>query len=128
MNKIKSITRGQVILCFLILIAIGGVYFGIKKMSSNSIDDYKSFEKELKSATKNYLELNDIQIEEDTEEMITLEELNEFNLLSSDLKDECKGYVYAENQEDPETEEYKIQYYSYIKCGKKYTTENYVNY
>ena len=59
---------------------------------------------------------------------ITLKTLLDSNLVYSDLKDKCTGYVIITNEEDFSSDKYELVYNAYIKCGKKYMTANYSEY
>lgn len=48
------LTRGMIILLFIIILVIVGIVFGLGIIKDNSIDKYKEYELELKEETKNY--------------------------------------------------------------------------
>lgn len=121
-NKIKSITRGQLLLVIFLLLVVGGIVLGINLASNKSYENYKEFEKELIKDAKNYVEIYDITIDRGGEKVIKLSSLKKNNLVSNDLKDKCHGYVRVDN-DDLESDEYT--FYSYIRCGNKYNTSGY---
>ena len=89
---------------------------------------YKDFEKELVTGAQNYYVIKNLDIDDGEEKKITLKTLSDSNLVYSDLKDKCSGYVIITNEEDFSTEKYKLNYNAYIKCGRKYMTANYSEY
>ena len=89
---------------------------------------YKDFEKELVTGAQNYYVIKNLDIDEGEEKKITLKTLSSSNLVYSDLKDKCDGYVIITNEEDFSSDKYVLVYNAYIKCGKKYMTANYSEY
>ena len=122
MNNKGVITRGMAILAALILIIV----LAIGK--STNVNKYKSFEKELVTGAQNYYVIKNLDIDEGEEKKITLKTLSDSNLVYSDLKDKCDGYVIITNEEDLSSDKYELVYNAYIKCGRKYMTANYSEY
>lgn len=128
MNNKGVITRGMAILAALILIIIIGIVIAVNIGKSTNVNKYKDFEKELVTGAQNYYEIKNLDIDEGEEKKISLKTLSDSNLVYSDLKDKCSGYVIITNEEDFSTEKYKLNYNAYIKCGRKYMTANYSEY
>lgn len=128
MNNKGVITRGMAILAALILIIIIGIIIAVNVGKSTNVNKYKDFEKELVTGAQNYYEIKNLDIDEGEEKKISLNTLSDSNLVYSDLKDKCSGYVIITNEEDFSTEKYKLNYNAYIKCGRKYMTANYSEY
>ena len=128
MNNKGVITRGMAILAALILIIIIGIIIAINVGKSTNVNKYKEFEKELVTGAQNYYAIKNIDIDEGEERKISLKNLSDSNLVYSDLKDKCSGYVIITNEEDFSSEKYKLNYNAYIKCGRKYMTANYSEY
>jgi hypothetical protein len=128
MNNKGVITRGMAILAALILIIIIGIIIAVNVGKSTNVNKYKDFEKELVTGAQNYYEIKNLDIDEGEEKKISLKTLSDSNLVYSDLKDKCSGYVIITNEEDFSTEKYKLNYNAYIKCGRKYMTANYSEY
>ncbi len=128
MNNKGVITRGMAILAALILIIIIGIIIAVNIGKSTNVNKYKDFEKELVTGAQNYYEIKNLDIDEGEEKKISLKTLSDSNLVYSDLKDKCSGYVIITNEEDFSTEKYKLNYNAYIKCGRKYITANYSEY
>ena len=128
MNNKGVITRGMAILAALILIIIIGIIIAVNIGKSTNVNKYKDFEKELVTGAQNYYEIKNLDIDECEEKKISLKTLSDSNLVYSDLKDKCSGYVIITNEEDFSTEKYKLNYNAYIKCGRKYMTANYSEY
>lgn len=128
MNNKGVITRGMAILAALILIIIIGIIIAVNIGKSTNVNKYKDFEKELVTGAQNYYEIKNLDIDEGEEKEISLKTLSDSNLVYSDLKDKCSGYVIITNEEDFSTEKYKLNYNAYIKCGRKYMTANYSEY
>lgn len=128
MNNKGIITRGMAILVALILIIIIGIIIAVNVGKSTNVNKYKDFEKELVTGAQNYYEIKNLDIDEGEEKKISLKTLSDSNLVYSDLKDKCSGYVIITNEEDFSTEKYKLNYNAYIKCGRKYMTANYSEY
>ncbi len=128
MNNKGVITRGMAILAALILIIIIGIVIAVNVGKSTNVNKYKDFEKELVTGAQNYYEIKNLDIDEGEEKKISLKTLSDSNLVYSDLKDKCSGYVIITNEEDFSTEKYKLNYNAYIKCGRKYMTANYSEY
>ena len=128
MNNKGVITRGMAILAALILIIIIGIIIAVNGGKSTNVNKYKDFEKELVTGAQNYYEIKNLDIDEGEEKKISLKTLSDSNLVYSDLKDKCSGYVIITNEEDFSTEKYKLNYNAYIKCGRKYMTANYSEY
>lgn len=128
MNNKGVITRGMAILAALILIIIIGIIIAVNVGKSTNFNKYKDFEKELVTGAQNYYEIKNLDIDEGEEKKISLKTLSDSNLVYSDLKDKCSGYVIITNEEDFSTEKYKLNYNAYIKCGRKYMTANYSEY
>lgn len=128
MNNKGVITRGMAILVALILIIIIGIIIAVNVGKSTNVNKYKDFEKELVTGAQNYYEIKNLDIDEGEEKKISLKTLSDSNLVYSDLKDKCSGYVIITNEEDFSTEKYKLNYNAYIKCGRKYMTANYSEY
>lgn len=128
MNNKGVITRGMAILAALILIIIIGIIIAVNIGKSTNVNKYKDFEKELVTGAQKYYEIKNLDIDEGEEKKISLKTLSDSNLVYSDLKDKCSGYVIITNEEDFSTEKYKLNYNAYIKCGRKYMTANYSEY
>ena len=128
MNNKGVITRGMAILAALILIIIIGIIIAVNVGKSTNVNKYKDFEKELVTGAQNYYEIKNLDIDEGEEKKISLKTLSDSNLVYSDLKDKCSGYVIITNEEDFSSEKYKLNYNAYIKCGRKYMTANYSEY
>ena len=62
LDKIKNITRGQLIVVIFIFICAISIYVGINIKKSNSIKDYKAFEKEVVQAGKFYYKLEKLEL------------------------------------------------------------------
>ena len=111
MNNKGVITRGMAILAALILIIVLAIVIIINVGKSTNVNKYKS-----------------LDIDEGEEKKITLKTLSDSNLVYSDLKDKCDGYVIITNEEDLSSDKYELVYNAYIKCGRKYMTANYSEY
>ena len=105
-----------------------GIIIAVNVGKSTNVNKYKDFEKELVTGAQNYYEIKNLDIDEGEEKKISLKTLSDSNLVYSDLKDKCSGYVIITNEEDFSTEKYKLSYNAYIKCGRKYMTANYSEY
>ena len=125
LEKIKSITRGQLILVAFILIVILVIYISIKIADNNNIEKYKGYEESLINDAKNYYNIKKPKIKKGGELKITIQKLNNENLLSTEeiLESGCKGYVMIYNISDSGND--SIEYESAIKCGNKYTSPIY---
>ena len=128
MNNKGVITRGMAILAALILIIVLGVVISINVGKSTNINKYKNFENELITGAQNYYVIKNLDIDEGEEKKISLKDLSNANLVYSDLKNKCSGYVIISNEEDFSEDKYNLVYNAYIKCGKKYMTANYSEY
>lgn len=128
MNNKGVITRGMAILAALILIIVLAIVITINVGKSTNVNKYKSFEKELVTGAQNYYVIKNLDIDEGEEKKITLKTLSDSNLVYSDLKDKCDGYVIITNEEDLSSDKYELVYNAYIKCGRKYMTANYSEY
>lgn len=122
------LTRGKLILIILIILIIVGVIIGISISKNNNIQKYRDFESELESDTENYIIIKEIELDEGEEKKITLNSLKKQDLVSNDLQNKCSGYVIVSNEINIETDEYELVYTAYIKCGNRYTTNNYSEY
>lgn len=122
------LTRGKLILIILIILIIIGVIIGISISKNNNIQKYKDFESELETDADNYVIIKEIELNEGEEKKITINSLKKQDLVSNDLVNKCDGYVIVSNEINIETDEYEYVYNSYIKCGKKYMTNNYSEY
>lgn len=127
LDKIKNITRGQLIVVIFIIICAISVYVGINIEKSNMLKNYRSFENELVKAGKFYYELENLDISKSEERRVTIKSLEKRNLVSNSLKDKCKGYITITNEKNIYTEKYELIYRSYIKCGS-YKTSGYTEY
>ena len=88
-----------------------------------------SFSQYTKGLVRTDLEvIKNLDIDEGEEKKITLKTLSDSNLVYSDLKDKCDGYVIITNEEDLSSDKYELVYNAYIKCGRKYMTANYSEY
>lgn len=128
MEKIKSITRGQLILFLFIIVCGLGIYISVNIVKNNNKKMYESFEKELKNDAKNYINIKNISIKKGGEKRITISMLQKQKLITNDLQNKCKGYILISNEMDLYTEKYSLKYNAYIKCGSFYTTDNYSEY
>lgn len=128
MNNKGVITRGMAILVTLIIIVIIGIIIAINVGKNTNINKYKDFEKELVTGAQNYYVIKNLDIDDGEEKKITLKTLSDSNLVYSDLKDKCDGYVMITNEEDFSGDKYELVYNAYIKCGRKYMTANYSEY
>lgn len=128
MNNKGVITRGMAILATLILIIVLAIIITINAEKSINVNKYKDFENELVIGAQNYYDIKNLDIDEGEEKKITLKTLSDSNLVYSDLKDKCNGYVIISNEEDFSSDKYELVYNAYIKCGKKYMTANYSEY
>ncbi len=128
MEEKYFLTRGKAILFFLLIIVILIVFIFIKSKGKNSIENYHEFEKELIKGATNYVYMKNLYLDDGEEIKITKNQI--FSVYSTDnkLKDKCDGYVIVSSDENIETEDYEINYVSYIKCGSKYVTKNYSEY
>ena len=120
----KHITRLHIILFCLVVIAGLTTFFVLKYRSAEELKEYKEFEKELVTATKNYYKLNKVKIKEGFEIRIEMDTLIKQKFLSNDLTKECKGYTIIGNVKTLEGN-YELEYTGYIKCGDKYMSDNY---
>ena len=123
----KHITRLQIILFCIVVIAGLTIFFVVKHNSKEELKDYKNFEKELVTATKNYYKLNKINIKEGFEVRVTMDTLMKQKFLSNDLTKVCNGYTIISNIKTLEGD-YELEYTAYIKCGDKYVSDNYSAY
>lgn len=128
-EKIKSITRGQLILVIFILLCIIITYISIKVIGNNNVEKYKGYEDSLVNDAKNYYKIKKPNIKKSGELKITINKLDKEHLLSTEeiLENNCKGYVMIYNMPDSDDEDSSIiEYESFIKCGSKYTTPGYL--
>ena len=123
----KHITRLHIILFCLAVIAGLTVFFVIKHNKEQELANYKNFEKELVTATKNYYKINKSTIKEGYEMRVDLDTLIKQKFISNDLTKECKGYTVIGNNKTLEGD-YELEYVAYIKCGNKYVSDNYSAY
>lgn len=126
-EKIKSITRGQLILAILVLVIILSIYIFIKVANDNNTQKYKSYEESLINDAKNYYNIKKPKIKKGGEIKITIKKLNDEHLLSTNeiLENGCKGYIIIYNSVDSYDGSTFIEYASAIKCGNKYTSSIY---
>lgn len=127
-EKIKSITRGQVILGALVIIVIISIFISINAIKDNNKKKFKQYEKSLISDAKKYYKIKKPKIKRGGELKITIAKLSKENLLSTEeiLDSGCKGYIMIYSMIDNEDEESTIlEYESAIKCGNKYMTSGY---
>lgn len=126
------LTRGMIILLFIIILVIVGIVFGLGIIKDNSIDKYKEYELELKEETKNYYSIYYLnkgkKLLENEQKKITMKTLIKNDMLfdTQDVVKECNGFVIMTN--DPSLEnnkKYEVNYEAYIKCGNKYKTPGY---
>ena len=122
------LTRGKAILFGLLLVIILIVFIVIKTINSNKVDDYKDFEEELKYAAMNYVDINNIRIDEGEEKRLSLAQILKNYSTDNKLKNKCTGYVIVVNEKDITNDEYSKVYRPYIKCSNKYITTNYSEY
>ena len=125
----KHITRLHIILFFLVL-TIGLVtFFIIKNKIDNSDQIYVEYEKEIVQASKNYYQINDLEIEEGFEKKVNIKKLYESGLLyNEDIIKKCKGYSIIYNEGSFSSDEEVITHTPFIKCGNKYKTRGYEQY
>ena len=121
------LTRGKVILFSLAIIIIIIIIMIIKNSGSSSLEEYHEFETELASAAENYFIINEIEIDDGREERVSLNSLDQMNLIYNELKNKCSGYVIVSSEKDIYSNLYEIYYRPYIKCPK-YITANYSEY
>ena len=128
MEEKYFLTRGKAILFGFILLIVILVFIFIKMGKNNSVDKYKEFESELKSAAENYVIIRNLYIEDGEEIRISKKRLMDSNLIYNELKDKCDAYVIISSEKNIATDEYEVSYLPYIKCGKRYITSNYSEY
>ena len=122
------LTRGMLILIILFILLIAGIIIGISTSKSNSIEEYKNFENQLESMASKYYEIKGLDLDEGEEIKIELSSLDKQIPITNDLKNKCDGYIIIANELNIEKDEYELTYNSYIKCGRKYITNNYSEY
>ena len=128
MDDLKWLTRGRLILIVgtILVVVIGIIIFNTAK--NKNIKKYKEFEEEIKIEAKNYFEIKNMDIDDGEEIKIDLDKLKKQKLISNELQNKCKGYAVVTSDRDIYSDEYKITYSAYIKCGNKYQTPNYSEY
>ncbi len=125
----KHITRLHIILFFFVLIVGVVSFLVIKSKLSNRTEIYKEYEKEIVDASKNYYQINDIEIEEGYEKKVNIKKLYEGGLLyNEDILKKCDGFAIIYNEGSFSSDEEDITYTAYIKCGNKYKTSGYDQY
>ena len=122
------LTRGKAILFGLILIVVFVVILVIKIGNKKQIEEYKSFEDEVKSAAENYVVIKNIDVDDGEEIRISKKKLISSNLIYNELRNECSFYVIVSSEKNIVTNKYEISFLPYIKCGRKYMTSNYSEY
>ena len=128
MEEKYFLTRGKVNLFGFILLIVILIIIFIKIGKNNSVDKYKTFESDLKSAAENYVIIRNVDIEDGEEIRIPMKRLIDSNLLYNELKDKCDAYVIVSSEKNIATDEYETNYLPYIKCGQRYMTSNYSEY
>ena len=123
----KHITRLHIILFFIVVI-IGVIVYTIVNIKINNSDSkYKDLEDEIVIASEQYVQINDIIIEDGYEKRINIKKIYNQGLIQNELYSKCKGYVEITSEiKDFEDDEYELVHRAYISCGKKYTTEGYL--
>ena len=120
----KKITRLQLILFFLVVITAIVVIVIVNNNGDKKVEKYKKLEKDLTTATIYYYGNKANKIEKGGFKIITMDEIVKKGYLQGDITKECKGYTAILNIKNLDGD-YEINYYSYIKCGKTYMTENF---
>ena len=128
MGEKYFLTRGKAILFGLILIAVIIVVIVLKVKSASSIEKYKEFEKEIKSAAENYFIIKNVKIDKGEEIRISKKTLQDNNLIYNELKDKCDGYAIISNEKNFGTDQFEITFTGYIKCANKYISSGYSEY
>ena len=127
MEEKYFLTRGKAILFGLILVAGLIIYIVIKVGESNSVTRYKNFENELVTAAMNYVDINNIYLENGEEKRLNMNDILRVYSTDNKLKTKCKGYVMMSSEKDIVSSNYQIMYRAYINCGN-YITSNYSEY
>lgn len=124
-ERVKHITRLHIILFFLAVIVIVSIVIVIKNKTSGSDQKYKDFEVELVNASKTYMKIKDLTLDDGKSLKIELENLIESNTIQNELANECNGYVLVSRQKSSNTS-YENVFESFISCGNDYMTPGYV--
>ena len=122
------LTRGKAILFGLILIIVLVIILIIKFGAKKQLEEYKSFENEIKAAAENYIAIKNVDIDDGEEIRISKGKLMSSNLIYNELRDKCSFYAVVLSEKNIVTNKYEISFSSYIKCGRKYMTSNYSEY
>ncbi|MBO5530480.1 MAG: hypothetical protein J5970_03695 [Bacilli bacterium] len=121
----KHITRLHIILFFLVVIIGLTTFFIVRGKINKRTDKYKTFEKDIVTASKIYYKLKNIKVKDGYEKRVNIKKIEKEGLIQNELIEDCKGYVIMSSERDMYTDEYEIEHRAYIKCGKNYTTVNY---
>jgi uncharacterized ion transporter superfamily protein YfcC len=121
----KHITRLHIILFFLVVIIGLTTFFIVRGKINKRTDKYKTFEKDIVTASKIYYKLKSIKVKDGYEKRVNIKKIAKEGLIQNELIEDCKGYVIMSSERDMYTDEYEIEHRAYIKCGKNYTTVNY---
>ena len=121
----KHITRLHIILFFLVVIIGLTTFFIVRGKINKRTDKYKTFEKDIVTASKIYCKLKSIKVKDGYEKRVNIKKIAKEGLIQNELIEDCKGYVIMSSERDMYTDEYEIEHRAYIKCGKNYTTVNY---
>ena len=121
----KHITRLHIILFFLVVIIGLTTFFIVRGKINKRTDKYKTFEKDIVTASKIYYKLKNIKVKDGYEKRVNIKKIAKEGLIQNELIEDCKGYVIMSSERDMYTDEYEIEHRAYIKCGKNYTAVDY---
>lgn len=119
MEVTKFWTKTRIILIIISLLVIGGIIGGIFLYRKNMAKKYKELEPKFSNAASNYLALEGITLTDDSYREINIKNIEGKGLVSSNLIDDCVGYVISELKNEALVSK------TYLKCKNIYTTENY---
>lgn len=112
-----------ILMICLVIIAtlINSNFKELTNTNSSKSFDYKKLEQQMTDACEKYISIKNVQLENDDTYKITLNKLQNENLIS-EIRDDfskCTGYSVIEKKNN------KTFCTSYIKCGNNYKTKNY---
>ncbi|MBE6149281.1 MAG: hypothetical protein E7170_00985 [Firmicutes bacterium] len=112
-----------VLILMICLVIIAALVNNTFKDITGTSYNYSILEDKLESASKKYVEKNNISVNEGSNYTITVSKLQKSGYLT-ELKDneiKCTGYTIVEKEKD------KLVYKPYIRCGSNYKTKNYTS-
>lgn len=121
MEVTKFWTKGKIIF-LLIILGIGLSFFLISYHKKSTLKkEYIKLENLLTLNAPYYMQLEGIELELGEWREINIKDVFKRGLAKNSYSSDCKGYIIASSDEETEN----IDFQTYIKCGKIYTTMNY---